>query len=286
VTEPILGALVAALFFALANNFQRHAAAGERHEGAGPIRLMLGLLTTPTWLAGSLLAVAGLVFHARALNQGGVILVQSVIATTLIYSILIEATVERRRPRPQEVLGALVVAVGVILLVGVGRPSASGEFRSVSKAMVVLALSALVGGGALLVSRRRPRGRRTATILGASAGVCFALDAVFLRAAAGSISPLDTPTLLINGGGFAIASVLGNLVVARAYQSAPLRHVLPGLAAAEPITAFACGRLVFGETLGGGTLGAIAVAVGLAMMLVGVVFCALGSAYYRERVPV
>jgi hypothetical protein len=179
----------------------------------------------------------------------------------------------------------LVVVLGVVLVVGIGRPSATGEFRSIGKALVVLVVSALVGGAALRVSVRRPRGRRTATILGAAAGVCFALDAVFLRAAAAALSPLDAPVLLLNGVGFAVASVLGNLVVARAYQSAPLRHVLPGLAAAEPTTALISGRLVFGETFASGALTTTAVATGFGLLLVGVVLCALGSAYQRESIP-
>jgi drug/metabolite transporter (DMT)-like permease len=278
---PVLGALAAALMFAAGNNLQRHAAASDAHAGAGPVRLMLRLLHTPRWLFGGAFALVGLVFHARALTQGGVILVQSVIATTLVFSIVIEGVVERRRPRVQEVLGSVVVVGGVVLLVRIGRPEVSGEFRAAGKALAVMALVALVGGGALLRSHLRPRGRRTALVLGASAGVCFALDAVFLRAVAASLSPLDRPVLLLNGAGFAAASLLGNLVIARAYQSAPLRHVLPGMAAAEPLAAYLCGRLVFGERLSGGLVSEIAIAAGLALMVTGVVLCALGSAHRR-----
>lgn len=280
---PVLGALIAAVLFAAGNNLQRHAAASDRHADAGPLRLFLRLLITPRWVAGGALALIALFFHARALTQGGVILVQSVIATTLVFAIVIEAVLERRWLLRVELAGAVLVVVGVALLVGIGKPAASGEFRSVPKAVAVLAIALLVGLGALAQSSRRQRGRRTAFLMGGAAGVCFALDAVFLRAAAASLSPVDHPVLLLNGTGFAVASLLGNLVVARAFQSAPLRHVLPGLAAAEPVTAFACGRLVFGEPLQGGTIGALAVGAGLLLMLVGVVLCALGSAYHREH---
>lgn len=282
---PIIGALIAALLFAGANNFQRRAAGADRHADAGPFRLMLRLLVTPRWLIGQLLATAGLFFHARALTQGGVILVQSVIATTLVYAILIEAAVEHRRLRPQELIGSLTVVVGVALLVGVGRPNATGEFRSLGRAVLVLLVSAAIAAGALWVSRRRPRGRRTALILGAAAGASFALDAVFLRAAAGALSPLDQPVLVVNGLGFAVASVFGNIIVSRGYQSAPLRHVLPGLAAAEPVTALVFGSLVFGETFAAGWVAATGAVLGLALMLVGVVLGALGSAYQRESIP-
>ncbi len=42
---------------------------------------------------------------------------------------------------------------------------------------------------------------------------------------------------------------------------------------------------VLGERLSGGFIGTIAVVVGLALMVFGVVLCALGSAYHREPAP-
>ena len=63
--------------------------------------------------------------------------------------------------------------------------------------------------------------------MGAAAGVCFALDAVFLRGLTAALSPFDRIGVLINLAGFAVASVLGNLVIQRGFQMAPLRHVLP-----------------------------------------------------------
>ncbi len=284
--------LAAALMFAVGNNLQRRAAAHGDHEAAGPIRLFVRLLASPRWLFGGVFALVGLYFHAMALTEGGVILVQSVIATTLVFSLLLEAVVERRWPRTSEVLGAVVVVGGIALLVGIGRPGASGEFRSVGRALLVLAVVAAVGGGALYRARVRPKGRTTALALGASAGVCFALDAVFLRAVAGTLEwplprgLLGDAVLLVNAFGFAIASLLGNLVISRGYQRAPLRQVLPGLAAAEPLAAFLCGRLVFGEHLNGGPHGVAAVVGGLGLMLVGVVMCALGSAARRPAAGV
>jgi hypothetical protein len=48
------------------------------------------------------------------------------------------------------------------------------------------------------------------------------------------------------------------------------------MAAAEPITAFLCGRYVFGERLQTGVTGAIGVGGGLFLMVCGVVLCAVG----------
>jgi drug/metabolite transporter (DMT)-like permease len=273
---PVTGALVAAVLFAVANNAQRHAASAVPHGHVGPVGLLLRLLRNPRWLAGSSSAVLALVVQAWALSQGGVILVQAVIASTLVWSLALECMVERRRPTATQTGGALLVAVGISVLVLVGRPGAGGEFHSLGRAALVWGVVGLVGGVALLTSRRRPRGRRTAVVMGAAAGVCFALDAVFLRGLTAGLSPFDRIGVLINLAGFAVASVLGNLVIQRGFQLAPLRHVLPAMAAAEPVTAFLCARYVFGEKLNSGVVGALGVGGGLLLMVCGVVLCALG----------
>jgi len=283
-STPVLLALVAAVLFAAGNNLQRHAAAKVPAAGYGPVRLLLRLVRSPRWLAGGLSATVALLAQARALTQGGVILVQAVIASSLIFSLAMESLVERRRPGVAQVSGAGLVAIGITLLVGIGKPGVGGEFSSLWRAAPAWVAVGVVGGGALLVARRRPKGRLTAIALGGAAGTCFALDAVFLRGLAGTLSPFDTVTVLSNAAGFAAASLLGNLVIQRAFQLAPLRHVLPAMAAAEPMAAFASGRLLFDERLQSGLVGVAAVSGGLALMLVGVVLCSVAPVLAGPRV--
>jgi drug/metabolite transporter (DMT)-like permease len=272
---PVAGGLVAAVLFAVANNVQRHAASAVPHGHVGPVGLLLRLLRNPRWLAGSSAAVLALLVQAWALSQGGVILVQAVIASTLVWSLALECVVERRRPTATQTGGAALVAVGISVLVLIGRPGAGGEFHSLGRAAVVWAVVGVVGGGALLMSRYRPRGRRTAVVMGAAAGICFALDAVFLRGLTAALSPYDRIGVPINLAGFAVASVLGNLVIQRGFQMAPLRNVLPAMAAAEPVTAFLCARYVFGEHLNNGAAGVLGVGGGLVLMVCGVVLCSV-----------
>ena len=285
-TAPVIGGLVAALLFAIANNVQRHAASAVPQGHVGPVGLLLRLLRNPRWLAGSSAAVLALLVQAWALSQGGVILVQAVIASTLVWSLALESIFERRWPRSPQVVGAVLVAVGISVLVLIGKPGAGGEFHSLGRAAIVWLVVAMVGGGALYTSRRRPKGRRTAVVMGAAAGVCFALDAVFLRGLTAALSPLVPFNLIINLAGFAVASLLGNLVIQRAFQMAPLRHVLPAMAAAEPVTAFLCARFVFDEHLSSGASGIVGVSVGLFLMVCGVVLCSMGRPTPAAPVPV
>ena len=67
---------------------------------------------------------------------------------------------------------------------------------------------------------------------------------------------------------------------------APLRHVLPAMAAAEPVTAFLCARFVFDEHLSSGASGIVGVSVGLFLMVCGVVLCSMGRPTPAAPVPV
>lgn len=275
---PVLLAVGAAFLFAAGNNLQRHAAAKVPHQGYGPLRLIMRLLRSPRWLAGGACAIAGLILQIRALPVGGVILVQSVIASTLVFSLLLEALVERRRPSPVQIGGAVLVVAGTTVLIRLGQPGAGDSLASHCRLAPLWMAVAVVGGGALLRARLRPRGRRTAIVLGAAGGACFAIDAVFLRDFAEAVHTVDAVRILADVAGFAVTSGVGNLAVQRGFHLAPLRHVLPAMAVAEPLAAFACGWLVFGERLDAGPAGLVVVPAGLALMVVGVLACALNPA--------
>jgi len=112
--DPVALALAAgaSVVFAVANNLQRGAAATVPVEAGGPFRLLLRLAGTPRWLLGSTLALAALALHAVALGRGGVILVQSVLASGLVVALGLEALHERRALRWREVTGACVLVAG------------------------------------------------------------------------------------------------------------------------------------------------------------------------------
>jgi drug/metabolite transporter (DMT)-like permease len=274
-TVPVVLAATAAFLFAAGSNLQRHAAARVPHAGIGPVRLVRRLLRSRRWLAGGGCAVVGLGLQVRALPAGGVITVQSVIASTLVFSLLIEAVAERRRPSTRQVGGSLLVVAGLVVLIRIGRPALGESLTSLWLLALLWAVVAVVGGGALLHARHRPRGRRTAMLLGAAAGACFAVDAVFLRDITEAFSQRDALRVVVDVAGFALTSVVGNLTMQRGFHLAPLRHVLPSMAASEPITAFFCGWLLFGERFHAGWAASAAVGVGLLCVVVGVLVCSL-----------
>jgi hypothetical protein len=269
-------AMASALIFAVANNLQRGAASVVPLEVGGPIRLVLRLFRAPLWLFGSLLAVGALGLHAVALGRGGVIVVQAVMAAGLIAALAIEAFQEHRRMRPNELGGSVLLVAGVTMVLGWGRP---GSGRPVDLRAQLLAglLVLLVGGFGLVVARRWHHLRFAAVVMGGCGGACYALDAVFLKGLANSADDLDLLPVAVNLGGFLVASSLGNLVVQRGFQVAPLRLVLPAVTAGDPLVAFAVGRWLLNERLQGGAWATGAVTAGLVAIAVGIVVTTSGS---------
>lgn len=271
-SEPALAVLLslaAATLFALTTNLHRQAASAIPVTEVGPVRLLLRLLRTPRWLVGSAAALAALGLHALALHFGTVIVVQAVLSTGLVLALATEAFRERRRPRPVEVASWVLVVAGIMALLSMARPH-GGRDIGLGSLVLALVLAAVVAAAGLLVGRTSLPQAGVAVVMGAAAGTCFALDAVFLKALSAGEHLLGWRSLL-DLGGFLLASVLGNLVVQRAYQRAPLRHVLPAVTAADPLAATVVGITLLHEHLHPGYLAVAGLVGGLAAMVVGIV---------------
>jgi drug/metabolite transporter (DMT)-like permease len=265
---PVILSIAATLLFGAGSNLQRIAAAKTPRRSGGAIRLFLTLLHNRTWLAGLACATAALAFQMSALAVGSVIVVQAIITAGLVASLLMEAHLEGRRLRPIELLGTGLLVVGVTVLVTVGNPDEGVLPAGLDLALMTLVMSA-VGVAGLVVARYGRETPLSARLLAGSAALCFAVDAAFLKEVGLIFRGNDLGALAWGLAGFGLSSMLGNVLVQRAYQMAPLRIVLPTLMTVEPVIALVAGLLVFHERLPG-TVGIVGVSVGLTVMLFGV----------------
>jgi drug/metabolite transporter (DMT)-like permease len=206
-----------------------------------------------------------------------------VIALGLVAALVLEAFRSRRPLHRNELAGAALVMAGVVAVVGTGRPGHNGD---PARGWVVPTCAAVVAVTVLAVRRSRHRvgGVAQARVLGAAAGACFAVDAVFLQrlattvdgglatGLAGLLAVLagDPVTLAVDGVGFLGAGLVGGVAVHRAYQVAPLRSVQPAMAAAEPVTAFLIGAVVLDEGVRGGGWGHAVLVAGLVALTAGI----------------
>ncbi len=282
---PAVGySIVASLVFAVAANLQRSAAAKVPVADGGSVKLFLRLVRSRRWLLGALAGFVGLGLHTVALGRGGVILVQAILAAGLVAALAVEAAAEHRWLSRGELLGSVMCVVGVAMVLGIGRPG-GGQLVDVRiQVLCGIALLAVMAV-AVVMSHWHHRVSLSAVVMGAVAGACFAIDAVFLKGiATWGHGGLPVGPALVNLAGFLAASICGNIVVQRAYQRAPLRLVLPAVTVGDPLAAFAIGKGLLGEHLTGGPGAGTAVAIGLTAMTVGIVITATHNPH-RDSTP-
>lgn len=252
----IFVALGAAISFALAAVLQQEAARSADPEASLSPRLLVILLHRPKWLAGVGLLVTGYGLQALALSAGPVAVVQPVVATELAVAIPLGIWRRRKRAGRREWAGIAAVLVGVSVLLWVASP-VSGTAQPTGKDWILCLVPIGAVIGALLAVSARIRGPRRAVLLGAAAGLAFALLAVLTKAVTHSLSAGVGSTFASWEIYLVVALGITALVVSQsAYQAGPLALSMPAIALIEPTVAVIIGDTAFHEQahLTGGAL--------------------------------
>ena len=252
----ILVALGAALSFALAAVFQQEAARSADPESSLSLRLLLILLHRPKWLAGVGLLLCGYGLQALALSAGPVAVVQPVVATELAFAIPLGIWRGRRRAGRREWAGIAAVLTGVSVLLWIASPvEGSAQPSREDWLFCLIPVGAVIA--ALLALSLRIHGPRRAVLLGAAAGLAFALLAVLTKAVTHNLS-VDAGATFANWEIYLLVALgIGALVISQsAYQAGPLALSMPAIALIEPTVAVIIGDTAFHEQahLSGGAL--------------------------------
>lgn len=268
---PYVPAAGAALLFGLSTAVQHRVASGVPIAGVGALRLTLRLVRNPVWLlarAADLMAVA---LQALALRSGALVAVQSIVSCGIVAAMLTGAVLERRAPRRGEVIGAVLVVLGAVL-VGQLTEAADTDISPPVERWIVLA--GIVATATVLAAAWRSTARaplpHPSVVLGAAAGTCLAVGAGLLKLGSLGVDGGGARSAVVVGvGGFVIMTVVGNVFAQRSYQRGALAQGLPALVAAEPVAAFVVGTVLFREHLNGPAPTA-AGSVGLGVLIGGV----------------
>lgn len=251
-----------------------------RGFGAG-VRLLGRLLRRRRWLAGQLLGAGGLALFAVALHLGRVVVVQPLLATQLVFSLLLAGALARRRHGRAgldvALWGAAALVVGGLVVFGLtARPSVDPDGTDVG----ALRLTWLLGsaGAALAVQLvagtvgHRLRAGRRCLLLAVAAAAGFGVDALLLKAVGAHVAAgewLSWPLLAL-----AVLAPSSLVTAQRAFQAGAVTQALPAIAALEPVVAITLAGPALGEHLASGAGWRAGQAAGLAALLVGVVVLA------------
>jgi drug/metabolite transporter (DMT)-like permease len=252
--QPVAVALAvtAAATFAVANVVQQRIAARLRSDTAFDTAVLLKLIRRPLWLAGLVAVALSLSLQATALDLGRLVVIEPVLASSLLFALALAAWADHRRMRPAEWLAALATFAGLVVFLSVARPS-GGESTAKPSLLALAALAAVLAAviSGLLAKRMSPL-RRALTLGvggGIAAGVTDALTktvaALFGAHQLGALADVR-PYLLVFIG------LLTYTIQQNGYRAAGLAAFLPVFSVLDPAVGSLLGLLLYHEHLGGG----------------------------------
>jgi drug/metabolite transporter (DMT)-like permease len=276
-------ALSAACFLGLGFVVQQHAAHREPLERVLHFSLLISLARKPLWLAGIGAMVCGQLLGATALGRGDISGIEPLLATSLIFALVIAHALYRERLSRSEWVGAVLASAGTAIFLLAGRPSGGGALASLSPRWLAAGGAVAIAGLLAAASRHVRLTGLGAVLLAAAGGVLFGVQDSLTRAwllatQAGLARSLThwQPYALV-----AIA-IVGLLLTQSAFDAAPLHISLPAGVLAEPLTGIALGVAVFGERLRDDPLAIAGQCTALAAIVGGMVLVCRSTAL-RQR---
>ncbi|MEU0112629.1 DMT family transporter [Streptomyces bobili] len=270
----VVMALLSALSNAAAAVLQRRAAV-EPDEVTGrgaraAVARLAGLLSRRYWWAGATAMGFSAVFQVIALDTGELSVVQPLLTTELLFTLLVGAVVFRHRPGTSTWRSFVMLAGGLALFLLSASPSPgsdrTGDLRWLA-----------VGGGLaccvaiLLAAALRMRGPLQAATLGSATAACFAVTAALIKEVTGRFPEGPTAVLTTwHTYAGAATGLLSVLLLQWTLRAGTLAVSQPALTLGDALISVALGGLLFGESIALGR-NLLPEAAGVALMAVGIV---------------
>jgi drug/metabolite transporter (DMT)-like permease len=244
----VSAALCAAFCFALGSLIQQ-GAARQTHARTLRFGLLVALVHERRWLGGVTVTVLSFGIQGVALAFGPLALVQPLVATEVLFALLMVAHRNRRPLMRKSIIGGLGVASGMAIFVAVSPPtggvSVPGLFAWAPALAGIMALAVLSAFVAL-----RARGITRVIWLAVATAVIYA----FVNA----VTKSGVDLLMSKGAGvlttwepYALmaAGILGGLFGQSAFNAGPLSLSLPVIDTVEPVSSVILAAAVFHEHL-------------------------------------
>jgi hypothetical protein len=263
----------AAAFCNALNVVTQHVASTAAPAPARGWRLGLYLVRRPLWLLGVAADVAAFAFQAMALYEGRLSVVQTILVTELVFSLVIGRVWLRRAVRAVAWMSASVVGVGLAIFLLVSEPE--GGSRQPTPGLWLRAL-VMVGGAVVVLTALADRGSavRRAALYGSAAAIAWATMATLLKSATDVLASGGLGSLLANGAvyGVIVAGAAGIILTQAALHHGPLAVSQPLMVTVDPFVSILLGVWLYGEEFVDDPVRVVFAAVGFFMIVVGVVF--------------
>jgi drug/metabolite transporter (DMT)-like permease len=250
-TLAVTMALLSALSNAAATVLQRRASVGLAPVvGSGPRVLTTRLfqpLRRSVWWIGAGATIASAVFQVIALDSGRLSVVQPLLATELLFALLLGALIFRRRPGGTLWRAFATLALGLALFLVAASPSGGNAQASATRWLAVCG-GLLCTVAVLLLVALRLEGRARAAVLGTATAACFSITAALIkevtrRFPAGLGAVLTTWHTYVA----ALTGVVSILLLQWTLRAGSLTASQPALTLGDALISVALGVALFGE---------------------------------------
>ena len=276
--------LLAALLIGTGFVLQQNMAQRESDAQFLSLRLIVGLFHQPRWLLGIGAMVAGQILAAWSIGNLPLAFVEPLLATNLVFALLLAVPIAKAQLRFWEITGALVLCSGVALLSASRSAKPIGlSFGSFSH-WPAAALIAFIAFSCVQAGRRRP-GRARAMLTGVGAGLVFGIQDALTRQTLQALHNAGFSGMLSTWAPYALvgAGATGIWLMQSAFSAGPLNVSLPAISAGEPVVGILLGVVVFGDRIQD-TPGELAIyAGGLAALVIGVIMVGRSPALSQLR---
>ncbi len=243
-------ALMAALANAAASVLQRRAAATEKAASTGRrFSWLTHLLHRPVWMWGSAMLGLSGICQAGALATGPLAVVQPVMATELLFTLVVGSVFFHRRPDTRAWWAFLSMVLGLAAFLVLVHPTAGTTRVPVGRWLAAGAGLLTVVIILLVVAARLPSAPR-ATVLGAATAIGFSGTAALMKDAIARLS--DGIVALLTAWqtyGVAVLGLASFLLLQVTLRAGTLVASQPALTLGDSLTSVVLGSVLFDEKL-------------------------------------
>jgi drug/metabolite transporter (DMT)-like permease len=270
---PTVLALLSALSFALGSVLQQRGTLQTKAVEGDP-HFLAEIIRKPVWLFGGLMQVCGWVLQAAALNEGSLVLVQSLCSLSLVFALPLGVRFTGQRVGRRSIIGACITLLGIITFVAIGQPQNSAALPEaaawLSSGIIITGLMVLL---AWLAIKRR--GAVSAALFATAAGLGFAFQAAVTKV---FVTQIGYGLVAILTSWTTYALILSALAGFGLQQSALKTGFLaPALAASNASTlamSVLLGITLFQESISQGQGRLLPALIGLTLAIIGVALLA------------
>jgi drug/metabolite transporter (DMT)-like permease len=267
----ILFALLAALCNAVNEATQHIASTADPRRSSG-WRLVQYLFRNPLWLFGWVALIGAFVFQALALHNGLISVVQPLLATELVFMLVLRRFWIHQSIRLITWGAAALTCVSLTVFIVSSEPQ-GGQPNAVGHHWLTAGLACCAAAAVLALSARWGSPGRRAALYASASAVMWALVATFIKATTNTLTQFGLAGMFTHFPVYAlvVGSVAALFLMQAALHVGPLRFSQPFLVIIDPIVSIALSVWLFDErfTSDGAVLAVAAVA--FAVMCIGVV---------------